>query len=140
MSCYAMVHSKTRAPRVIWHLTDTLQREEYCETAKFALGTIEIDNYCLREVHFDLVESPISNFKVEPGCPLKHSTNIRNYFQILDRNQALFRKCQKAIIALLVLERRKEFLSYRHVLRIITLMTWETRGTRFWTIPQEISK
>lgn len=52
--------------------------------------------------------------------------------EILERNQTAHKRCQKAIIALLTLRRRREINASRDVMSVITGMVWETRGTVIW--------
>lgn len=55
----------------------------------------------------------------------------------LRRNRKAFEKCQKVIVTLLALKKRKDghlfHLVDRNVLKIVTNMVWETRGTAVWT-------
>ena len=68
---------------------------------------------------------------VRPDLSL-YSSEVKTVQGYLDRNQHGWEKCQKAVVTVLGLGKRKEFQSYRNVFSMVAEMIASTSGTSVW--------
>uniref|UniRef100_A0A6C0CJA4 Uncharacterized protein n=1 Tax=viral metagenome TaxID=1070528 RepID=A0A6C0CJA4_9ZZZZ len=58
--------------------------------------------------------------------------SIRHIRSIIDRNEVCQNRCQQAVIALLVLRKRRCKKIDHNLLGTVAQIVWETRGTKVW--------
>jgi hypothetical protein len=120
----------TRARSFTWCFVGRWEGEEisarieefFFELTK--LGTFG-QNFHLREIWFEVPEKTQLAHKGDNPS----SVIIQRY---LDRNWKILQNCQKAIMILLGLKKRKELNIDRNVLKLIVDAVWETRATYVW--------
>jgi len=141
--------SYSRVSKLTWNIpnaeTQSFRNDIYTvfDTINLNMSTLPEWNYSLRKLCFtgsDPHDGHISYTHSRP-CPCCSNVITRNFLDItremidpwLERNQLAFEKCQRVIIALLVLKRLKKISLERDVLGIVVAMIWETRCTQIWT-------
>lgn len=114
------------------------------DTFNLNMNTLPEWNYSVRELCFNGVcrHDEHMSYIHSPSDPCEDDVEWRHAFlditkdmidPWLGRNQLAFEKCQRTIIALIVLTKFKKINLDRNILRIIVMMIWETRCTQIWT-------
>jgi hypothetical protein len=122
--------------KISWKVTKLIFAVSIFDTV---LDQISLENnFCLRELYFstEYEEAVLFNQNSCKDLNLTHMNEGTLMANCLSRNCRAFEKCQKAVIILLKLSKRKSerlfSLISHNVSRIMINMVWDTRGTKIW--------
>jgi len=124
----------SRASSVIYKMKDTYSEcrrlaDWYCSDYPGLLKS----NFSLRKMIFVQVVGPTPYQIIKPENKT-YKTSVETIQAALHRNWKAFQKCQKAVIVLLGLKKRKVVQSLdRDVFGMVIDMVWSNKGRRVWT-------
>lgn len=122
----------SRASSVTYRIDDTsLECQNQAAWLCGNYSALLRSNFSLRKMTFIQDISPNPQI-VEPSkqCYKRDVTAVQSALQ---RNLIAFEKCQKAIITLLSLRRKKLLNLHRDTFSMVIDMVWSTKGRRVWT-------
>lgn len=92
-----------------------------------------VDNYRIRELRFGFpwLDKPVDYDPI--NGPFNMNLPGSYILENVERNKRGFKKCVDAIITLLLIKRRGQFVVDRDVLGLIISRVWDTRCTIGWT-------
>jgi hypothetical protein len=144
---FPVVISNSRVKKITWN--STIMNDTFIlrlpitilNEMWYKIHQIVDTNWSVQEFYFtrpvnDAIEvTSLCHFGLNKGSYAQQAIYKCKFW--MDNNGKAFRKCQSATMTMLGLIRQKKVKSFdlvgRHVMKIVSLMIWETRGTKVWT-------